>query len=119
MNGAVERVVEPGIAVVEQWETSRDFFVILDGTADVQVDGQQVAELGPGEFFGELAALDWGAGFGYSRLASVVARTPMGSSPQISPTSRPALSAPWTHAPTSSSSGSAATAWRKTATASS
>jgi aromatic-L-amino-acid decarboxylase len=77
VNGAVERVVEPGIAVVEQWETSRDFFVILDGTADVQVDGQQVAELGPGEFFGELAALDWGAGFGYSRLASVVARTPL------------------------------------------
>jgi CRP-like cAMP-binding protein len=32
-----------------------------------------VPELGPGEFFGELAALDWGAGFGYARTADVVA----------------------------------------------
>ena len=30
-------------------------------------------ELGPGEFFGELAALDWGADYGYPRLATVVA----------------------------------------------
>jgi CRP-like cAMP-binding protein len=28
-----------------------------------------------GDFFGELAALDWGAGFGYPRLATVRART--------------------------------------------
>ncbi len=27
------------------------------------------------EFFGALAALDWGAGFGYPRLATVVALT--------------------------------------------
>jgi hypothetical protein len=26
-----------------------------------------------GEFFGELAALDWGAGYGYTRLATVIA----------------------------------------------
>ena len=32
-------------------------------------------ELGPGEFFGELAALDWGADYGYPRLATVVAAT--------------------------------------------
>jgi CRP-like cAMP-binding protein len=34
-----------------------------------------VRALGPGDFFGELAALDWGAGYGYPRLASVVATT--------------------------------------------
>ena len=34
-----------------------------------------VRELGPGDFFGELAALDWGAGFGYPRLATVIAAT--------------------------------------------
>jgi CRP-like cAMP-binding protein len=33
--------------------------------------------MGPGEFFGELAALEWGAGFGYPRLATVVARSPV------------------------------------------
>jgi aromatic-L-amino-acid/L-tryptophan decarboxylase len=32
--------------------------------------------LGPGDFFGELAALDWGASYGYPRLASVIATTP-------------------------------------------
>jgi len=31
---------------------------------------------GPGEFFGEVAALDWGAGFGRTRTATVVARDP-------------------------------------------
>jgi CRP-like cAMP-binding protein len=31
-------------------------------------------EIGPGGFFGELAALDWGAGFGYARTADAVAR---------------------------------------------
>jgi CRP-like cAMP-binding protein len=28
-----------------------------------------------GDFFGELAAIDWGASFGYPRLATVRART--------------------------------------------
>jgi CRP-like cAMP-binding protein len=32
-----------------------------------------VRTLEPGEFFGELAALDWGADYGYPRLATVVA----------------------------------------------
>ena len=31
---------------------------------------------GPDEFFGEIAALDWGAGFGYPRIAEVVAADP-------------------------------------------
>jgi len=38
---------------------------------------EHVATLGPGDFFGELAALDWGAGYGYSRLATVVAGSPL------------------------------------------
>ena len=32
---------------------------------------------GPGDFFGELAALDWGAGYGYARLATVTATSPL------------------------------------------
>ena len=63
--------------VIEQWGSERDFFVIVDGTADVYVGDEHVRSLGPGEFFGELAALDWGAGYGYSRLASVVAGSPL------------------------------------------
>jgi aromatic-L-amino-acid/L-tryptophan decarboxylase len=38
----------------------------------VRVEDETVAELGPGEFFGEMAALEWGAGFAYPRLATVV-----------------------------------------------
>lgn len=34
-----------------------------------------MGELGAGDFFGELAALDWGAGYGYVRLATVEAVT--------------------------------------------
>ena len=37
------------------------------------VDGEIVRDLGAGDFFGELAALEWEAGFAYPRLASVVA----------------------------------------------
>jgi aromatic-L-amino-acid decarboxylase len=74
---ASEREAQPGETVVEQWGSERDFFVIADGTADVFVGDEHVASLGPGDFFGELAALDWGAGYGYSRLATVVAGSPM------------------------------------------
>jgi glutamate/tyrosine decarboxylase-like PLP-dependent enzyme len=74
---ATGREAGPGETVTEQWGSERDFFVILDGTADVFVGDEHVRSLGPGEFFGELAALDWGAGFGYSRLATVVAGSPL------------------------------------------
>jgi aromatic-L-amino-acid decarboxylase len=74
---AVEREAGPGETVVEQWGSERDFFVIVEGTADVYADREHVRSLGPGEFFGELAALDWGAGYGYSRLATVVAGSPL------------------------------------------
>jgi aromatic-L-amino-acid/L-tryptophan decarboxylase len=74
---AAEREARPGETVVEQWDSARDFFVIADGTADVFVGDEHVRSLGPGEFFGELAALDWGAGYGYSRLATVVAGSPL------------------------------------------
>jgi glutamate/tyrosine decarboxylase-like PLP-dependent enzyme len=70
-----ERVVDAGETVIEQGEGSRDFFVVLEGHFEVLVDGERVRALGPGDFFGELAALDWGAGYGYPRLASVVATT--------------------------------------------
>ena len=63
--------------MIEQWDTSQDFFLIRSGRADVLVDGERVAQLGPDEFFGEIAALDWGAGFGYPRIAQVVAVDPL------------------------------------------
>ncbi len=72
---ANERRVRAGESVVARWESSRDFYVLLDGRAEVRIDDDLIRELGPGDFFGELAALEWGAGFSYPRLANVVART--------------------------------------------
>jgi len=72
-----EREIPAGETVVEQWDTSQDFFLIMSGKVDVSVDGERVAQMGPDEFFGEVAALDWGAGFGYPRIARVVAAEPL------------------------------------------
>ena len=63
--------------VIEQWSLGSEFFVILEGTATVSVDGQPARELGPGDFFGELRALEWGSGYAYPRLASVRASSPL------------------------------------------
>jgi aromatic-L-amino-acid decarboxylase len=74
---AGERAVAEGEAVVEQWDATREFYVVLEGTAVVRAAGRWRADIGPGDFFGELAALDWGASFGYARLATVTATSPM------------------------------------------
>jgi len=71
---AREREVEAGEVVINRWEGTRNFYVILAGRVGIELEEQR-SELGPGQFFGELAALDWGAGFGYVRTATVVART--------------------------------------------
>jgi aromatic-L-amino-acid/L-tryptophan decarboxylase len=65
--------VPAGETVVQRWDAARDFYVIIDGEAEVFIDGEYVRHLGRGDFFGEVAALDWGSGFGYVRTASVVA----------------------------------------------
>jgi CRP-like cAMP-binding protein len=55
---AVERDVGPGDAVVRQGETGEEFFVIADGSVTITRDGNDVATLGAGDYFGELALLD-------------------------------------------------------------
>jgi CRP-like cAMP-binding protein len=69
------RSYPPGSAIVTQGELGTDFFVILQGRVVVLRDGEPVAELGPGEFFGELAAIDPGPGYALARNATVRART--------------------------------------------
>ena len=61
--------------MVERWDAARDFYVIIEGEAEVFIDGRARAPAGRGDFFGEVAALDWGSGFGYVRTATVVAVT--------------------------------------------
>jgi CRP/FNR family transcriptional regulator, cyclic AMP receptor protein len=64
--------VEAGRVIVDQGRTGHEFFLIVDGRAAVKRNNRKVADLGPGQYFGELALLDRGP-----RSASVVAETPM------------------------------------------
>ena len=59
-----------GHGILTEGMTGPEFFIILDGTASVLIDDEVVATLGPGDFFGEVAALDGGP-----RTASVRAET--------------------------------------------
>lgn len=53
-----EREYRPGVAVVKEGTMSGvGFFIVADGEASVSVDGREVARLGPGEHFGELALI--------------------------------------------------------------
>jgi CRP/FNR family transcriptional regulator, cyclic AMP receptor protein len=61
-----------GRAIVEQGQGGEAMYVMLSGTATVVRGGRSVARLIPGDFFGELSALDGGP-----RSASVVADTPV------------------------------------------
>jgi glutamate/tyrosine decarboxylase-like PLP-dependent enzyme len=65
------RAFPAGATVLARWATDRDFYVVLDGALTVSVDGEHVHALGPGDFFGEIAASDWGSGYGYLRIADV------------------------------------------------
>jgi glutamate/tyrosine decarboxylase-like PLP-dependent enzyme len=70
---ARELTAAAGEPVVQRHQLERDFYVIVEGGAAVDIDGEVIRELRAGSFFGELAALDWGAGFGYARSATVTA----------------------------------------------
>ncbi len=73
--GGSEVSVPAGEVVVRRWSPDRDFYLVLAGELAVDVDGAPGRRLGTGDFFGELAARDWGSGFGYPRLATVTATT--------------------------------------------
>ena len=47
-----------GHVIARQGEIGTGFFVVIDGRVRVVRDGELVATLGPGEFFGELSVLD-------------------------------------------------------------
>jgi CRP-like cAMP-binding protein len=49
--------VQSGKHLVDQGDQSYNLFVILDGKAEVYKDGKSVAELGPGDFFGEMGTV--------------------------------------------------------------
>ena len=56
---------------VRRWDSDRFFYIVLSGRYDVFIDARLIRTMGPGDHFGELAARDWGGGYGYARLATV------------------------------------------------
>jgi CRP-like cAMP-binding protein len=61
-----------GERILRQGLTGSGFYVILEGEAEIRVDGQRRATLGRGEFFGEVSIL-----LGEPPVADVVALGPM------------------------------------------
>ena len=70
LSAGEELVFDSGETVIRQGERGGDAFVILGGFARVVRDGRDVARLGAGQFFGEVAMLD-----GRPRTADVIAET--------------------------------------------
>src|SRR3954453_12695592 len=69
---ADEVTVSEGKHLVDEGGYAYDLFVIVDGTAQVIVAGDVIAELGPGDFFGEAGVIEK-----QQRNATVVAKTRM------------------------------------------
>ena len=64
--------IAEGTRLTREGLVAKEAFVVVEGEAEVFVDGEAVATVGPGDFVGELAMLDLGP-----RSATVRARTPM------------------------------------------
>jgi hypothetical protein len=65
------RTLAEGEVLVEQGAPGDDLYLLLDGVLGVEVDGEQVAEMGPGTMLGERASLEGG-----TRTATLRALTP-------------------------------------------
>jgi CRP-like cAMP-binding protein len=63
--------VAAGAEVIRRWDSDRSFYFTISGRYDILIGSRLVRILGPGDHFGELAARDWGGGYGYTRLATV------------------------------------------------
>jgi CRP/FNR family transcriptional regulator, cyclic AMP receptor protein len=64
--------IPEGKQLVREGDFGHEFFLIVDGTAEVVRGGARIAERGPGEFFGEMALLEE-----ERRTATVTAKSPM------------------------------------------
>jgi CRP/FNR family transcriptional regulator, cyclic AMP receptor protein len=61
-----------GKEMTREGAPGREFFVLLEGTADVKKNSRKVNALGPGDFFGEIALVSH-----EPRTATVIASSPI------------------------------------------
>lgn len=54
------RVLDEGTILTTQGEAATEVYVVVDGQFNVEIDGESVAEIGPGAVVGERAALEHG-----------------------------------------------------------
>ena len=57
---AKEQRYEPGATIVKTGAGGHGLYIIKEGNVSVVRDGQKVASMGPGQFFGEISVLDGG-----------------------------------------------------------
>jgi cAMP-dependent protein kinase regulator len=69
---AQEVTVDQGRELVREGDFSYEFMTIEEGEAEVTRHGEHVADIGPGDFFGEVGLLEKTL-----RNATVTAKTPM------------------------------------------
>jgi len=69
---AQEVTVNEGRELVREGDFSYEFMAIEEGQAEVTREGRHLADLGPGDFFGEMGLLEKTL-----RNATVTAKTPM------------------------------------------
>ncbi|HEX2434375.1 MAG TPA: cyclic nucleotide-binding domain-containing protein [Gaiellaceae bacterium] len=61
-----------GKELTKQGQAGREFFILVEGTADVKKGSRRVNRLGPGDFFGEISLIRH-----TPRTATVVATSPV------------------------------------------
>jgi CRP/FNR family cyclic AMP-dependent transcriptional regulator len=75
LGGVADKAIEidfgAGAVIARQGEIGTGFFLVVSGKVRVVRGGDTIAQLGPGDFFGEMSVLDHGP-----RVAQVVADEP-------------------------------------------
>jgi CRP/FNR family transcriptional regulator, cyclic AMP receptor protein len=67
-----EREAPEGVRLAQEGRHGREFFILVEGVVSVRRGGRKLAELGPGDWFGEIAILTY-----KPRSATVTAISPV------------------------------------------